>query len=279
MSINVISLHAKILNIAKEKNTDFQELINHLAAEQFLYRLSISPFTESFIFKGGSLLTYLIDSDRKTKDLDFSVKQASHKGVDVANIIESVLKIPVDDGFEWNEIKWKQLNHPDMDEPGIRLTCPFLLGRMKGVVRIDIAFGDVVDSVKLSLQRIKYKGESFFDAPLSLSVYPPETIFSEKLQIAVNKGSQNTRMKDYYDLFKLCDHKLDPIKLKNCITNTFKKRKMKPIFQLNFDKTELQRLQTYWEHFILRDKIKTAPPLIQNVIIKINNFVKILYGS
>ena len=75
MPVNIASLHAKLLNISRAKRIDLQLLINRLASEQFLYRLSLSPYAEKFIFKGGSLLTYLIESDRKTKDLDFSIKQ------------------------------------------------------------------------------------------------------------------------------------------------------------------------------------------------------------
>src|SRR3989338_5621910 len=104
MPVNVNSLHARLLNLSREKKIDFQILLNRLAAEQFLYRLSQSPYSEKFIFKGGSLLTYLIDSDRKTKDLDFSIREISNQVEDIVKIIQSVLDIPVDDGIEWQKI-------------------------------------------------------------------------------------------------------------------------------------------------------------------------------
>ena len=96
MTVNIASLRARLLNISKEKKIDLQFLLNRLGAEQFLYRLSQSPHAEKFIFKGGSLLTYLIESERKTKDLDFSIREISNQVDETVKIIRSVLDIPVD---------------------------------------------------------------------------------------------------------------------------------------------------------------------------------------
>lgn len=72
---SVASLQAQLLNLSKERNIAFQILLSRFGAEQFLYRLSISKYADKFVFKGGSLLLYLTDSERKTRDLDFSVKE------------------------------------------------------------------------------------------------------------------------------------------------------------------------------------------------------------
>src|SRR3989338_2435140 len=99
MPVNIPSLHAKLLNIARAQKIELQLLLNRLGAEQFLYRLSLSPYADRFIFKGGSLLAYLIESDRKTKDLDFSIREISNQVDETVKIIRSVLEIPVDDGI------------------------------------------------------------------------------------------------------------------------------------------------------------------------------------
>jgi hypothetical protein len=41
---------------------------------------------------------------------------------------------------------------------------------------------------------------SMFEGEISLVVYPPETIFAEKLETVLSKGAANSRMKDYHDL-------------------------------------------------------------------------------
>ena len=115
MPVNIASLHAKLLNISRAQKVDIQLLLNRLAAEQFLYRLSLSPYAQKFIFKGGSLLTYLIESDRKTKDLDFSIKQMKNQVEDIVKITRSILDIAVDDGIDWKKTDGAPLVHPEMD--------------------------------------------------------------------------------------------------------------------------------------------------------------------
>ncbi len=279
MPINIESLRARLTNISKEKKIDLQFLLNRLAAEQFLYRLSRSSYVEKFIFKGGSLLTYLIDSNRKTRDLDFSIREIGNQVEGMIKIIQSVLDIPVDDGIEWKKIDGSALNHPEMEQPGVRLACHFLFGKMRGIVRMDMALGDVVEAVKLPLERMQYKKEPIFGGSFSLLVYPPETIFAEKLQISLKKGGQNTRMKDYYDLSLLIEHDLNPKKLKKCIREVLANRNMPLTTQISFNDEEGARLQTYWEHFLKREKLDELPPRISDIIKKVNRFLKKIYDQ
>ena len=102
-------------------------------------------------------------------------------------------------------------------------------------------------------------------------------IFAEKLQISLKKGSQNTRMKDYYDLSKLLDHELNPKKLKKCIKKVFSNRDMPLTTQILLNDAESMRLQTYWEHFLKREKMTGAPLHISEIIDKVNTYLKKLY--
>jgi len=223
------------------------------------------------------LLTYLIDSDRKTKDLDFSIRELSNEVDEIVTVVRSVLEIPVKDGFNWGGIKGKALNHPAMEQPGVRIVGKYLLGKMRGILRIDMAIGDVVEAIKLPMQRLEYRGKPFFNEPFSLLVYPPETVFAEKLQISINKRERNTRMKDYYDLLRLLDYDLDQGKLKRNIKDVFENRKMATVYQIQFKEVELARLQVYWEHFLKRENMSEAPKEIKEIIVKVNDFLKGLY--
>jgi predicted nucleotidyltransferase component of viral defense system len=272
--MNIKSLMAKLLNIAKAKNLNFQNLLNRFASEQFLYRLSLSEYSQKFIFKGGSLLTYLIESERKTKDLDFSIKQLSNQVDDMMQTIHSVLTIPVDDGIEWQKVTGSPLEHPEMDYPGVRLACPFLIGKTRGTVHMDMALGDVVDAILMPLERLSYRNELLGGKPFSLLAYSPETVFAEKLQISLRKGGQNTRMKDYYDLVKLIAHGLDRAKLKKCIVDVFANRETPIATQIQFEDAEHTQLQTYWEHFLKREKMTDVPANIKEMIDVINAFLK-----
>ncbi len=277
---NSESIRAKLLNVANEEKIVFQDLLHRYGAEQFLARLSSSKFLERFIFKGGSLLTYLIDTERQTKDLDFSIRQISNKIEDALTIISSILEIAMDDGLTWNEPTGEPLNHPEMDYPGIRIKCVFRLGTARGLLRMDLAIGDLVEAKKTPLSRIRYHGQALIGPDFDIFAYPPETIFSEKLQIAIHRGIQNTRMKDYYDLLKLCRlESLDWAAVRKNIKATFANRKTNVITAIDFDPVVIERLQVYWSSFVRKSKIMDAPSLIQEVINNINQMLKKVFQN
>ena len=110
-----------------------------------------------------------------------------------------------------------------MNCPGVRAICDFLLSSMKGCVQIDLAIGSVANAVKTPLNRLLYKDQPLMGPDFSLLTYPPEMIFAEKLQIAVSKADKNTRMRDYYDMFKLTQSDLDPVRLSSILEAIFDK--------------------------------------------------------
>lgn len=181
------------------------------------------------------------------------------------------MNISIEDCIVWQRLDGEELNHPTMEFPGVRLQCDFYLALAKGHLQMDLAFGDEVEGKKIPLERIKYKNNPFFGPNFKIFSYPPETIFAEKLQIAVSKRGQNTRMKDYYDLYKLSGSSLiDNKLLTKSIKKTFKKRNVKLISKIEFDSKDLERLQQYWAAFLRKIKIQNAPANIIDVIYDIN---------
>lgn len=66
------SVHARLLNLAKNQNKPFQELLQYYGMERFLFRLSQTQFGSTLILKGG-LFFYAQDYSlrRLTRDIDF----------------------------------------------------------------------------------------------------------------------------------------------------------------------------------------------------------------
>ena len=50
------SVKSRLLNIAKETGKSYQQVLTRYFQERLLSRLSISPYKENFILKGGVLL-------------------------------------------------------------------------------------------------------------------------------------------------------------------------------------------------------------------------------
>lgn len=70
------STRARLFNIAKLENIDFDFLLLRYFQERFLYRLSISDYSQNFILKGGLLLVYLdIPKSRPTIDIDLLARR------------------------------------------------------------------------------------------------------------------------------------------------------------------------------------------------------------
>ena len=50
------SIYSRLKNVAKQKKRPVQEVLKYYAIERFLYRLSVSPYQNSFYLKGGLML-------------------------------------------------------------------------------------------------------------------------------------------------------------------------------------------------------------------------------
>lgn len=275
MTTNPASIRAKLLNISNDNKISFQDLLNRFGAEQFLARLSASPFVDRFIFKGGSLLAYLIHTERQTKDLDFSIRQVSNQVGDLLGVIKSILSVSLDDGLVWDEPTATSLNHPEMEYPGVRTKCLFRLGTARGVLHTDFAAGDLVEAKKTPLERIRYRGKPLLGQDFTILAYPLETIFSEKLQIVIKRAGMNTRMKDYYDLFKLARlESLNPAKVRQSIERTFSNRDTDLKAEIVFEAEVFERLQLYWAAFVKKMNLTDVPATLTDIVATINHRLK-----
>ena len=64
-----------------------------------------------------------------------------------------------------------------------------------------------------------------FPAP-KLTAYTPETSIAEKVQVIVERGIKNSRIKDYYDVWFLFNtFEIDEAKLQRAIREVFNRRK------------------------------------------------------
>ena len=154
--------------------------------------------------------------------------------------------------------------------PGYRIKIKVKLGNMKDSLQIDLGVGDSVDEYEMGLNLLKYLDHPLIsDVGITVMAYPPEFIFSEKLQAIVSLKALNSRMKDYFDCYKLIINKtLDSANLKVAITKTFERRgtKLEGIGDYSQD------LERTWEAFI--KKIGHSKLELSNVVFAINDFLR-----
>lgn len=276
--MNKQALIDRVHKIAKDKNISFNECWKQLLLARFLTRLSRSKYSNKFIFKGGFLLSYMLEIGRETTDLDFLLTKMNADEVEIKNATQEIASVTLEDGFTFTYETIEPLEQPHMNYPGYRVTLKATFSNMKDKVQIDVGIGDVVKPMERDFHLFEYKGKPIFESEISLLVYPPETIFAEKLETALSKGAINSRMKDYHDLLLLSRNPtlIQHNNLKTALACTFQNRGT--IFELiNFSENELKPLQKLWTAHLqdLGNKSKDLelPKEIQKAINEINSYL------
>lgn len=281
--ISLQALKDRLHVIAREKNLPFNACWKQFLLERFLARLAASTHSSKFIFKGGFLLSYIIDIGRETADLDFLLTRMKAEEKELQKVFEQIITIYSSDGFDFAFESIEFLNQPHMNYHGYRVILNTTFANTKDKVQVDIGVGDVVDPLTFEIPLIKYRGRPLFENTISILVYPVETIFSEKLETILSRGAGNSRMKDYHDLILMIRNErvVDADKLKEAMTNTFSHRgtTLKPI---QFEDIALKDIQKLWTAH-LRDigdyaQELNLPKNISLVIDEVNKYVASIHS-
>lgn len=282
--INEQALKDRLQTLAKEKGIPFNSCWKQLLLERFLARLGRSVYADKLIFKGGFLLAYMMKIGRETVDLDFLLTQMNAEKATIEEICKEISAVSLDDGFTFSFAGVELLSQPHMDYPGYRITLNAHFAKMKDKIHIDVGVGDVVEPHHRELKLFQYRGKPFFEDAVSLLVYPVESIFAEKLETVLSKGSKNSRMKDYHDLLLLVRSKglIESKKLKEALAKTFKNRGT-ALGAIHFDSAGLESLQQLWRAHLhgLGDIAKdlALPSAIETLIEEINHGLELLLPS
>lgn len=270
---------AKLRAIAKEQNRDPADLWQSLILERFLSRLVKSDYSKYFVLKGGILLSKYIAIGRETTDLDFLAQKIGNKADELKIIFEKIAAIDLQDGFSFCGIQVNELGHPHMGYPGIEVSMMGYFGRIRFKVAIDIGFGDIVDPVKYEIPLMRSSNGDLFEHSITLSCYPKEFILAEKLETVIYRGSFNSRMKDFHDLYSIMTasdfssfHDLEII-----IRLVFEHRGTKLLLPIFFIEEEVSRMQNFWNEYLRTLRPEHASVLPQNiadVVSKINEWLR-----
>ena len=248
------SIHQRLLNKAHNEDQPFNELFQYFVIERFLYRLSKSQCADQFILKGALLFRVWDAQDtRATRDIDFLA--FSDNTIDgLIKLITEIITIPFEDGLVFDPLSIEgQTIKEDADYEGVRILCNVFLGKAKSRIQLDIAFGDTVYPAPKKDQYPTLLGHS---APV-LHLYPPETVFAEKLEAMLQLGELNSRMKDFYDIWRLRRHAFEGEALYKAISQTLKNRSTEaiPFAVLEKELNQSIRKQTEWIAFLTKSRV------------------------
>lgn len=260
---------AKLKKISKDEGIIFNNLLETLFLERVLARVSRSKYKEKLIFKGGMCLSQIINLKRGTKDIDFLLKEMDAGEKNLEKVFNDICNVEHNDGFEFSDPEIQQLSLEHKKYPGYRISLMGSLGKIKNKVTVDVGVGDVVLPAIVNVKLLGGE-KALFEDSISLKSYPPEYIFSEKLEAILWLRESNGRMKDYYDCHMMIDENvLDKSNLKKAISDTFKTRNTKlEVIPESF----AVDLESRWNGF--RNKEKLDDINLRDIIEKINILLK-----
>lgn len=192
-----VQLKAKIQNLSGSDSQKAQALIRVFIMERFLERLSVSDLRDRFILKGGMLVASAVGiQTRTTMDIDVSIQSLPLTKENIRSVIDEIIGIDIQDGvlFRLNKITDIMEEH---EYPGIRCVLDAYLGKLHQPFKIDISAGDVITPAA-----IEYSYHLMLEnRDITLWTYNIETLLAEKLETIMSRGTANSRMRDYYDIY------------------------------------------------------------------------------
>ncbi|OFZ13971.1 MAG: hypothetical protein A2Z20_10065 [Bdellovibrionales bacterium RBG_16_40_8] len=254
---------------------NFNEVLSILVRERLVARASQSSIRDSIILKGGLLLTLnYTKQTRFTNDMDINLKVANDLA-SFQNAVDKITTVDLEDGFYFNRNAGEILNNEDREYDGasFKIKCTFSEEDKDMIFDLDIGVGDAVDAVLGRLPTFK----EFDVTSLELAIYPAEAIAAEKIQTCIARGNENSRMKDYYDLYNLRDI-VDIKKFHVAAFKTFKNRSTSYPCQLPESADDLNLLQPRWNHFLNSKQyriIQAAPKNLSEIM----NAIREFYGT
>ena len=217
------SLKAKASNLSKKTNIPNKYLIQNFMFEALLKRISKSKYKDKFIIKGGLLLSSIFGVNlRSTMDLDTTIKGLPLDRETITKVINEIISIDVEDNVRLEIENIKDIREEELYS-GFEVNLKAEFDGLKTNLMIDITTGDVI-----TYNEVDFKYNTLFDnETINIMTYNYETIIAEKFESIISRNIDNTRMKDYYDLYMFVNLKWNDINkdtLRKAIINTSKNR-------------------------------------------------------
>jgi hypothetical protein len=279
------SILQRLKNYSETRHEDRGLTISNYAIERFLCRLSISKYVSQFVLKGAQLFRIWTDMPyRPTRDLDL-LRYGNPDIGELVKIFQEICtaKTDIQDGIEFlpDTVKGEAIRE-DNEYNGIRIKIEFRIGRTGEMMQIDIGFGD---SVRPGASEVQFPSILAMP-PAKLKAYRPETVIAEKVEAMIILGMANSRMKDFFDVYKLSDEfEFGGEILMEVIQSTLARRKTKipdkiPLaFTEEFSKDPNKNIQ--WKAFLRKNTLEAKLPNsdLRYVIQRIHDFIGPVFSA
>lgn len=241
---NKDSLKVKVSNLALSTNIPNKYLIQSFMFEALLKRISVSKYKDKFIIKGGLLLSFIFGVNlRSTMDLDTTIKGLPLDRTTITKVVNEIISIDLKDNIKLEIENIKDIREEELYS-GFNINLKAEFDGLRTNLMIDITTGDVI-----TYKEVQFEYKTLFDNEIvNIMTYNYEAI--------IGRNIDNTRMKDYYDLYMFVNLKwndIDKTILRKAIFNTSEKRETLNYIE-NADKyieliNEDSKLKSLWKNY------------------------------
>lgn len=194
------AVQQRVATLARKRGISVQAQTVSFVGERFLHRLASAGLSGQFVLKGAHLFgIWDCDRRRATADVDLG-----HDGYmddhGLVSCLAQVARSGWDDGVSFDPSGVVVEAAFSGAPRGCRVAIPARLGTSAFRLKVDVTFGQpVVPGPEQRWHQSSLPGMP----PALVACAPKETMVAEKLAIAVEFGADNTRIRDYHDLWWL----------------------------------------------------------------------------
>jgi hypothetical protein len=185
-------------NLARSQHRPTDELHQLYALEGFLARLATSQHGDKLVLKGSVLLA-AYDARRPTRDVDMQARAIVGEREDVLQLVRDIAAVPMSDGIVFDTgAATAEIIRDDDEYSGVRVTLTARLASARLSLHVDINIGDPIWPAPRIVDLPRLLGGT-----ISLPGYPLPMVYAEKIITALQKGTINTRWRDFADVYLL----------------------------------------------------------------------------
>jgi hypothetical protein len=148
------------------------------------------------------VLLAAFDSRRPTKDVDLAGVGVANDTAAVLELIQGVLAVEplVDDGIAFVvDTATAEVIREEDGYSGVRVHVEARLASAKLPFHVDVNVGDPIWPAPTTVAVPRLRG----GAPIEMAGYPLHMVHAEKIVTAVQRGTANTRWRDFDDIWSL----------------------------------------------------------------------------
>lgn len=179
---------------SEQRTTD--ELLQLHALEAFIDRLSTAKRGHSLVLKGGALLA-AYEVRRPTRDVDLSAQHLDNSPDHIFQLIRSIAAESRADGWAYETVFAEPIREQDL-YPGVRVTVHGQLATARVNFHVDVSVADVVWPAPTTVAIPRILG-----GHIAALAYSLEMVLAEKLATVLQRGTVNTRWRDFADVYLL----------------------------------------------------------------------------